>query len=804
MSLCQSSVVRCHLFGRPRFRTLCCVRQWHQDAVVQPTRRCNHSISESASANLYGSEYCDGNSGPSIIVCRDVDGTSVQAGDSASRRVFDHRGDVSEMGNSRLPISKTAQSIFEPINQSDSCSNSGGNITPTVQRNGKSVEDQERARRRVIHTINSAQNLLKHQGRVIGVEAFRHEVVTRLNSMYPYTPVHKYWNSAYTTLYTAKFHNKEWKPPKLWELDQQGIDLIQILETDSLEAFKDAWKRIGPGKHLSYWPRLALHLLWNSPKLAIEFLLATTIEPYPPFVMLMDCIVYLYTFHYGKSDDEQYRSAISICLDPERWPSISLSQRGIRTYLMLSKYDDVSRAFKLIREREIQISAETALCFVTRFTDFRDVDKAIEALSLLPWLNQPGFTLDTPVVLIHCSKLLMLDTVQEQEGVRNFKILPELLKLGVRPNREMMNIVLANAFKTGDPQLGEDMLAYMKDRGFEFDSYTYLTLLTDAVARGDCERLDTLLQEISPMKDLKDNPYIASKIFHAHFTFSAKYIYSDMDPTESFSSNLGMYSRFYDLTPLKELLIIPHSYTAPGHSANSKPSTVALYVMLATYLRCNRNAEGAYRVYCRFRHLVMQGHETIAPLAETDHSYNEFICTFRHDPNALPYCIQVVEDMLLSVSKPASITGSKSRTLAHTKPTSRTWTILLSAFVFNRQLTGAEKVKKMMKKHGVEYNMVTWNTIINGYVNAQMVADAAESIKRMEGHGFSIDAYTLKCLRYLKDPESLKVAIEDLDRRGAKQDEPSEPDKDGENERLLEEGLRRLAAKSKTKSRNTH
>jgi pentatricopeptide repeat protein len=69
----------------------------------------------------------------------------------------------------------------------------------------------------------------------------------------------------------------------------------------------------------------------------------------------------------------------------------------------------------------------------------------------------------------------------------------------------------------------------------------------------------------------------------------------------------------------------------------------------------------------------------------------------------------------------------------------------------------------MMEKHNVKYNEVTWNTIINGYANAQNIPETAAAIKMMEQQGFPIDHYTMKSLRYLRDPERLWVSMEELD-----------------------------------------
>lgn len=98
--------------------------------------------------------------------------------------------------------------------------------------------------------------------------------------------------------------------------------------------------------------------------------------------------------------------------------------------------------------------------------------------------------------------------------------------------------------------------------------------------------------------------------------------------------------------------------------------------------------------------------------------------------------------------------------------------------------------------------MTTWNVIISGFASQQNASAIAQSIKDLEDQGLSIDAYTMKGLRYLRDPEQLWIAVEQLDlksashlRRDAFNPNPESPHLDeAETEQLLDRGLQRLKA----------
>ncbi|OQE38060.1 hypothetical protein PENCOP_c009G00284 [Penicillium coprophilum] len=638
----------------------------------------------------------------------------------------------------------------------------------------------------------------------------------RMNSLYTRELGLRQWKEAYGAIHKAKTHGCEiLHKSALPKLRDDGEKLLGLLLDDCQGNFREAWLAMNRSTRAWAWQRLAIWLLQNNPAMALEFLLVTT-EPRdkPDLTMIVDCLAYLERFHYEELRDWEkgahtFESVVATTLDPKDWPIVSPPQRGIRFYIRRAGFLGVYESFRLMNERGITMEAQTALCYMYRFTQLNDVEYALRALEFIPKINDPEFSMNSEGVLRHCCKLLTLDTVEDKAGGRNFRILPRLLKMGVQPDRDMMNLVLANAYKTGDPQLGSDMLQFMKNHHHEFDSYTYLTLLTDAVSRGDRGRVDELVREVEMKEELRNNPYIFSKIFHAHFTFTAKHIDPESDPSGVFYSMLDMYNKLHDITPLKELLLLPPQYTqppTPGLEVKIPPSPVSLFLMIATFFRCRNRISQVHHMYDRFRELVQQGHPSIAPLVETDHVYNEFLIAFRKSSRGLRSSIRLVEDMLDTSAMPKETTDGKP--LKHISPTPRTWTILLSAFNYSRQPDAAEKVKEMMAKHDVKYNQVTWNTIINGFANAQDIPETANAITKMEKEGFAIDHYTMKSLRYLRDPERLWVAIEEmdegLDSHGAHKLLTLEPASDvhsdqQERDELIDSGLEKLGSKLKPK-----
>jgi pentatricopeptide repeat protein len=656
-------------------------------------------------------------------------------------------------------------------------------------------------------TLVNGKVELEYKTRHVSQDTFDLHQSIKLRSFYYAPDEIRAWRVAYSNLYrAAAFGSDAQDFPETLMLNDGDLQLLDKIKTDPQVIFREAWETLDKPAKAAHWKRLSLWLLQNLPNLALEFLLVTSQSADKPlFVMLSDCFLYLDKLHAGElrhwqKGDHTYVSVLLTCLDPNNWPIAHLPQKGVRLYLKKAGREELYHAWTIVDERRNHIESETWLCFMRRFTEFGDIYKSLEALELVRRRGQKNLLMDSEGVMRHCCKLLLLDSVRDTPNGRNFYILPKLLsQMGVRPDRDMMNIVLSNAFKTGDPQVGFDMFRHMKRQSLEPDSFTYLTLLSDAVARGDRERVQSLIQDIRS-RELEKNPWIASKIFHAHFTFNAKHHDPDADPNGVFYSLLDMYNQLHDITPLKELSILPPEYTPPPGGENLPPSVIALYLMIATYLRCQKRIPHAHRVYTKFRTLVSQNHPAIAPLASTDHTYNEFLVAFRDDPRGLQPAVRLVEDMLHFSNEDEEL---KDGVIVRAKPSIRTWTILMSAFTFNKQPLAAEKVREMMAKHGAEYNMVTWNTVINTYANAQNVPEVAKSIKEMEAQGYSMDSYTMKCLRYLQDPERLWIAVGELDMAtDARHDmltssdqKPLEESEQDEDEQLLAQGLQRLRRK---------
>jgi pentatricopeptide repeat protein len=96
----------------------------------------------------------------------------------------------------------------------------------------------------------------------------------------------------------------------------------------------------------------------------------------------------------------------------------------------------------------------------------------------------------------------------------------------------------------------------------------------------------------------------------------------------------------------------------------------------------------------------------------------------------------------------------------HPPPSVHTWSILINGLMFHREADKAERVMEIMRENGVEPSLVTYNTLIAGYANAQNVRKTVKTLERLEGAGLEGDDFTFKAWAYLTDKESALELME--------------------------------------------
>ncbi|KAK2736017.1 hypothetical protein FQN57_000910 [Myotisia sp. PD_48] len=623
----------------------------------------------------------------------------------------------------------------------------------------------------------AVHNAIRNQSAKLKVRldrtTYNQERDNKMNSLYPSTSIHPQWRHNRSLLFSTKKSNGV--PSEIWGLldveDRKTVaSWVDGLRDSSgtISSPSIGWEALKITEAARRWPNIALWLLLYSPGDVPSFLEATGSSKSPPFCMVADCFVYLETFHRAETQlsaesRAQYCKAVAICLGPEKLPILERDQRGLNIYLKYCNYSEILDAYTNLSTSNKFLTMETALYFMGLFTHHGDIENALHVLRLIATRFESSAMLKSPRLFDGCCSLLTANQTSRQNSTPMHEVLPQLLELGIQPNLDMFNMIILDAVGNNDPELPWSMLRFIETQGMSPNSYTYVPLLDDSIRSNDPQKKSLITRKISKEHFVASEPHVTSKHMHAILSL-AEDTKSIRRSVDCFQEMLEVYEISHDVQPLRDLGIVGSG----GHSDDKtvlkrSPSAPALVLMITAYLRMRKDPDTVHRLFKRFREFVNIGHNCIAPLAETDYIFNAFLVAMRYDSRMLQLCIMVVESMLQPLPKTAVLKSQNNRPVQQVAPSERTWTILLDSLMSHQELESAGKVVRMMLDRGIKLNGVTWNVIIKGYANMQMVKEAVAALKMMERDNWEPDQFTVKALGSIQNQDLLRSLLREPD-----------------------------------------
>jgi pentatricopeptide repeat protein len=506
------------------------------------------------------------------------------------------------------------------------------------------------------------------------------------------------------------------------------------------------------------WSHVALWMLHYDRDSLVEFLLATGRSSAPgPWVA--DCLQVL-AAHYvqlgGAEIAQQISKLVQIftaLADNPTGKGAMFDGRFVRMVLPHSTTAQMLDLHKAIRVGEFKVHANT-LMHLTSY--LAKNDHFHQALDVLLDAHRNGASTATYQFRSNCSTLLR-KTMNLPGGLRVcLRIVDNLVKIGVRLNTRLCNIIILNAVEAGDKKTAKDIHQSLLDHKMKPDKYTYALLLK--ACKLDIDDADALNQTITntiEAFDITTEPVIAVEILHClamHHTRKSG--------EQAWSTICQAYAQIFELNALEGLgLPIPSDVqNTPREKKPMAPPTQAIGIMLRTYLHLTRDGHGsnvaAQKIYQRYRALVSNRIEPFASLGKSTHCYNAFLGTFTKNKRTLVNAAEVIKDMQNA--------SAESRPLA-VAPDVQSWSIFLEGFTRHGQLKLAEQVLTYMRGKGLEPNSVTWNTLLAGYASQQDFEGMVGAMRRLDASGHAWDEWTYNGLRRFRNTEQLKGVME---RRG--------------------------------------
>jgi pentatricopeptide repeat protein len=487
------------------------------------------------------------------------------------------------------------------------------------------------------------------------------------------------------------------------------------LQTDKL-AKRLRWFRIPYSVRRRRWPIIMLYCLTKSAQKTLALLDGLPREPYMLFNMKMDCLLFLKRAHWPDTvGDPALQNIFKALLFEERrierWPPSAMKQRHLDLFLEEASPEEGRKLLEDIKTAYPKPSDSTMLRFMDFFTKTGDIDNALKCLQSIT----PATLAASEVkILARCTNLLKLDTVQKKGSSQNFDILPRMLESGIKPNLIIHNIVIKNAFQAGMSGVGWDLFRFMQEQGLSTDARTYLALLKDSFLHQNTPRLNELFSAIHQRSDLFQNAHIVAYTLNIVRLVSYQ---NKLSPTETFSNMLPMYTRAFNAEPLKRLGLMTGIETSTANANLPQPDPRTLAFTVWSYILSQREPFVVNTLWQWFQRLVQAGDLLTVGMSQYDIVYNGFAIFHSRKEPGLSRCLAIVQRMLDH---------------GPSKPTPRTWGILLLGFVKHGRFDAAEKVKEMMLARGVEPDEDTRRLLQGPLSLSDMTRHANEVLLRLQ------------------------------------------------------------------------
>jgi pentatricopeptide repeat protein len=400
-----------------------------------------------------------------------------------------------------------------------------------------------------------------------------------------------------------------------------------------------------------------------------------------------------------------------------------------------------ARYLKAYSDRE----APVVLKFVDFFTKWGDADQALDALCVL---NPEELGASDKHILSRCMNLLKLDTIDNRAGSKNFKILPQLLALGIKPDIPLHNMIIMNAIKSNVSRVGWDLFRYLKTEDLETDAVTHLLLMKDAFAQRDVSGLNEILSAIHKCKDLYHNPYLVGCTMNI---IRIIYMYEKhASHVETFSHILSIHNRAWlpDIYVSLGMLQPSHlSMIASRSTASESPPPEIIAWTILQYCLAQVNHITVDRLWQHLTHAIKTSDPQILPAAALENLYAGFIVFYGRSPQTLGKAVDVVQFMLDN---------------PHCMPTGFTWTRLLCGYLRQGQHVEAEQIREVMKKKGIRIGSKEFAFLLENWPDSEVVARARRAVAGIRNLDLEI-----------KSADFDEELFESVDERASLSDEPA-------------------------------
>lgn len=563
----------------------------------------------------------------------------------------------------------------------------------------------------------------------------------------------------------------------------------EVLQGGRDRSIQRWWNKLNPRFRRTIWPHVMLWLMYHSPDRALQALLATYTEPYPPPYAVMNVVDYIVSYQFGDipkyegTVPPEFLVALYTLLDLLGNKNIPMSQKSIYQLLVHCSPEQAITLYDTLAAKNIVINRDTLLHFAHYFGRRGDYDRALQYLHASV---DAGADASSSRFKSACIEMLRESARQADGYHASSQIVSRLLQMGVELDTPLYNVLMLNAIEAGDLEVAIQIFDLIEQHQIRPNAFTYAILLKGCKSGFDSGFSEMVVESAAEMAKRTSNPYIATQVLHHVYLQHKRAMLSNESDgkrpdSQSIRTVLRTFSEFFDSKVLHKLRLLrkPVGRSKPPVIS---PPVPALNIVIAALLEAASHRAlppeldfDVNKAYSVFQSLVNKGDSSVVQLAESDHVYNAFLMAFGTRSETLSMCPVILKDMNEPLPPVVADTVNPltNNLCKRVQPSTYTFNILLYSFLRHDQAAAAHKVLDLMQKRNIERDQVTWNTLISKCSYMQDVDHAVDAMRQMELRGIEMDRYTLESLSKIKDRDRLTNAlktIEDVQKRGKKSD----------------------------------
>lgn len=581
-----------------------------------------------------------------------------------------------------------------------------------------------------------------------------------------------------------------------WHYSSDAISAL--LRCGTAEEARGVWAEQGAETVKGMWAPVMLTLLASDLRQACVFLQASLPLSQPRAYVISDSFAYIYSAMETLSPRDKEPIADSLCDavvcllrdHPERRDLLKQKdlfklQKNVAPRRLAELYDELRAAGVHVNNytlmhvasslaREPSLKRKALEVMAAGLARIRDEPSGPEQDDLLRRRWASVFT-----TILTSSGI----SVTSQEVISPEEVWDFALEHGITPNTIQLTALVQSLFAMGQVDAAWRAFDMFAERGIPVDLKLASTLLQGSKVAGSVPHILRALTLIAETRDV--DARVGNNILHLVLSLAM----SDAPSRgilPSFPLMQRLYSRMFEAGPLdaliperlrdvveldsslEDMVHLPDFASSldklfpPSRGERLEPTPVTLEVMVLSWicsLKKGFRGPALIALYGHYRGMLQERHPVAADMVKMRNSviHDMIIKAMSSSPAHLRAALEVISDMLRDYEGAALAAregDDEGEAPVHPRPSSWTWNILLDAWMRHFKQDNVGRIVSLMKRHGVEPSLVTWNTILSRAARARNTQLAVQSAQEIREGGFEPNEWTVRAFSMLVEKES--------------------------------------------------